>query len=157
MPYMEEFTQHHESDEHVEKQPVKDNEEDRDDHSSIGRLRGDQTRFTEYSFGKLETVALDVTGDVMFSGIAMGNPIDGGTVKIPANVSTVILQNTSPYTRLTLTMPLLPPYGKVISIVSTVNVASVTFANATFGTTAPSKLDASEPVRFIFAGSWFNI
>lgn len=119
-------------------------------------LLGDSTRFVEYSFGSVQTGSLQVQGELLLSGVAMGNPLDGATVKIPSNVTTVIIQNIYPYTQLTFTLPLQPGYGKILSIVSTVDVQNVQFANATFGTVKPTEMKASIPLRFIFAGSWFN-
>lgn len=119
--------------------------------------KGEQTRFADYSFGNLQTQDLEVSGDLLVSGIAFGSPLDGGTIQIPEKVSVVIIQNTAPYTQLSMTMPLLPKYGKVISIVSTVDVSNLSFTNGLFGTQQPTSMKASVPLRFIFAGSWFNI
>ena len=117
----------------------------------------DSTRFVDYKFGSLQTGDLTVTGEVIMSGIAMGNPVDGGTVRIPAKVSLVILQNTAAYTQLTITMPLQPDFGQTICLVSTVDVANVTFTSGAFGSTKPTELKANVALRFIFAGSWFMI
>jgi hypothetical protein len=119
--------------------------------------KGEQTRFSDYSFGNLQTQNLEVSGDLLISGIAFGNPLDGDTIQIPEKVSVVIIQNTAPYTRLSVTMPLLPKYGKVVSIVSTVDIGNLTFTNALFGSQQPTTMKASVPLRFIFAGSWFSI
>lgn len=143
--------------ESVEKNEGKYENHGGDGDNSIGILKGEATRFTDYSFGKVQTQELTVTGVVNFSGIAMGNPVDGGTVTIPPNVSIVILQNLYPYTQLIITMPLQPEYGQMITIVSTVNISNLTFTNATFGTTTPIAMVASVPIRLLFAGSWFNI
>ena len=67
----------------------------------------------------------------------MGNPVDGGTMKFPEKVSVIIIQNISPYTQLTIIMPVIPEYGKVISLVSTVDVANLTFINGLFGLLYP--------------------
>jgi hypothetical protein len=120
-------------------------------------LKGDATRFVDYSFGNVLTQGLTVSGELMLTGIAMGNPVEGGTVKIPNKVSVVIIQNLYPYTQLTFTMPVQPEYGRVISIVSTVDIANLSFINGSFTTKKPTSMSASVPLRFIFAGSWFNI
>lgn len=134
-----------------------DTEKSKSGNKSEQVYKGEQTRFADYSFGNLQTQNLEVSGDMMMSGIAMGNPVDGGTVKIPDKISTVIIQSIYPYTQLTITMPNLPVFGKTIRIVSTVDVTNLTLSNGTFGTVKPTSLKASVPVRFIFAGSWFNI
>jgi len=118
---------------------------------------GSSSRFVDYTFGRVEVNGLTVTGDFQLSGIAMGNPIDGGTVNIPPNVAIVIIQSTLPYTSLTFNMPSQPNYGKILSIVSTVDIATVAFTNALFGTAAVTTMKNSVPLRFVFAGSWFRI
>jgi hypothetical protein len=120
-------------------------------------LGRDHTRFVEYSFGNLQTHNIKVSGDVVISGIAMGNPSEGGTITIPGQISTLIIQNTAPYTSLTIVMPLLPEYGKLLTITSTVEVINANFIQGSFGTAKPTTIKASVPLRFIFAGSWFNI
>ena len=116
----------------------------------------DATRFVDYTFGSVETGSLTVTGNTMFAGIAMGNPADGGTVQIPQNITTVILQSIYPYTALTISMPMKPQYGQIVIIICTVNVTTLSLTNGTFGTTVPTSITAPKPLRFIFAGSWFN-
>lgn len=119
-------------------------------------LGGEQTRYTEYTFGKLQTQTLTVTGEVIMAGIATGSPIDGGKIKIPNNVSNVIIQSLYPYTALTIQMPQNPIWGKTVTVVSNRDVVTLMFENATFGTEMPTTMIASIPLRFIYAGQWFN-
>jgi len=133
------------------------NDAPRDAQNDDVLFKGDQSRFVDYTFGNVQTQNLEITGSVAMSAIAMGNPLDGGTVSIPSRCSVVILKNTANYTQLTVKMPLQPVYGQLLTIVSTVNVANITLAGSSFGTAAPASLVAGVPVRFIFAGQWFNI
>jgi hypothetical protein len=120
-------------------------------------LKSDQTRFVDYSFGNVQTQSLQFTGNLVANSIVTGSPVDGGTVTIPPRATIVILQNTQVYTQLTLVMPTKPDYGQILIIVSTVDVPNLTLSGATFGTHQPYSLTADVPLRFVFAGSWFNI
>lgn len=123
---------------------------------SVDTFKGDHTRFVDYSFGNVQTQNLKVAGSFTISGIAMGNPVDGGTLNIPKQCSIVVLQGAASYTQLTINMPLQPEYGQMLSIVSSVNVANLSL-NGAFGTPTPTLLSAGVPLRFIFVGTWFNI
>jgi hypothetical protein len=119
-------------------------------------LKSDQTRFVDYSFGKVTTDSLVVAGDLYLSGIAIGNPTDGGTLTIPANISFVIIQSLYPYTSLTITLPVQPVLGKILTIVSTVSVQAVTFtSDSQFSTAVPTSIAPAQSLKLIFAGTWF--
>lgn len=120
-------------------------------------FKGDQSRYVDHDFGNLKSLNLSVGGSLSLSSIAMGSPVDGGTVTIPRTAAVVILQSVSPYTLLTLVLPKQPDYGQTLSMVSTVDVANVKFSGGTFGTKTPLSMTASSPLRFIFAGTWFAI
>ena len=118
--------------------------------------KGDQKRFVDYAFGNVQTQNLEINGNVVLNNILVGNPVDGGTINIPTTSCVVILQNTAEYTQLTLKMPLEPSYGQTLTIVSTVNVLNLSL-DGTFGTTKPIEIRKDIPLRFIYAGLWFNI
>lgn len=133
------------------------NDKENNENSSSSLLKGDQSRYVDYAFGNVKLQSLEVAGNLVLNSIAMGNPIDGGTVIIPTNSTIVLIQNTVPYTQLTMKMPLQPRYGQTLTITSTVDIPNLSLTGATFGTKEPIAMIENVPLRFVFAGSWFNI
>lgn len=123
---------------------------------NIIALKGENSRFIDYSFGNVNTQALTINGSLNLTGIAVGNPVDGGTVNIPTSCSIVILQSTEEYTQLSLRMPLNPAYGQTLTIISIVDILNLSLEGTVFGTTKPIKIIADKPLKFIFAGKWYN-
>lgn len=120
------------------------------------KLLGDShSRFVDYAFGNVITQNLEITQNLIISGITTGTPLDGATVTIPPNISVVIIQNTLPYTQLTFVMPLKPQYGQILTIVCNVAILNFSLVGSTFGTVVPTNLAAGRPYRIIYAGSWF--
>jgi len=119
--------------------------------------KNDHSRFVDYSFGNVKTQSLEIAGNFIINSIAMGNPVDGATITIPSNSCIVIIQNTTDYTQLNMKMPLKPEYGQTLTLISTVDIPNLTLLDATFGTKEPTFMIKDVPLRFVFAGSWFNI
>lgn len=117
----------------------------------------DQKRFVDVEYGNAKVQKLSVGSAICITGIAMASPSDGGVLQIPSTTPVVIIQGLQDYQYLTLKMPLQPEYGQLLTIVSTVNVLNLTLSDSIFATTQPTSLTASQPVRFLFAGSWFAI
>ncbi len=119
-------------------------------------LKSDHSRFVDYAFGNVKLQSLEVAGNLCISGIALGSPIDGGTVTIPTKCAVVILQSTDLFTQLTMVMPLKPEYGQTLTIISIVDIPNLSLTGGTFATGAPTDMLAGVPLKFIFAGQWFN-
>ena len=119
--------------------------------------KGDHSRFVDYSFGNVKTQSIEISGNFVINSIAVGNPVDGGTITIPTKVAVVIIQSTTYYTQISIKMPLKPEYGQTLTIVSTVDIPNLSLIEGSFGTKKPTAIVSDIPLRFIFAGQWFNI
>ena len=119
-------------------------------------LKSDHRRFVDYSFGNVTTQSLNVGGNFCLSGVALGSPVDGGTVTIPTRCAVVVIQNTTVYTQLSMIMPLEPEYGQTLTIISTVDIPNLSLTGGSFGATTPTSITAGVPLKFIFVGQWFN-
>lgn len=119
-------------------------------------FKGDNSRFVDYSFGNVSTQSLDVNGSFSLSGVALGKPVDGGTVTVPTRCSVVLLQSDTPYTQLTVKMPIEPTYGQVLTIITTVDIPNLDLTGADFGTVKPIGMLGSVPLKFIYIDDkWF--
>lgn len=138
------------------KKQNENNEKKQEEKSGPGLLKGDLSRFVDYSFGNVKTQTIEIEGNLIMSGIAIGSPIDGGTVNIPTQCSVVLIQNTSPYTQLTMNMPLEPTFGQVLMLISTVSIPNLALEGSTFGSVAPNSLSTTTPIRLLYVGSWYS-
>lgn len=114
-----------------------------------------QQHFLDYQFGTVITNTLTINDSLIINSIMTANPVEGGTVIIPNYATVVYISNTAPYISVTFHLPSNPKIGKVLSIVTNVDISNVFFTNGNFGTTVPVYILNSQPYRIIFAGTFW--
>lgn len=119
-------------------------------------LKGDQTRFLDYTFANVQCQNINITNNLIISSIASVSPVEGAVVSIPSGISYLIIQNTTFYTDLTLKLPFKPIYGQLLTIISTIDIINLQFTGGTISTQIPNSITNSIPLKFIFAGTWFS-
>ena len=113
----------------------------------------DYQRYLDFAASSVITNDLEVNKNLLLTSILTVNPTEGGTIVIPDYSTVIYVTNTASYITLTFQLPSNPSIGKVLSIVSQVDITNVFYTNATFGVTIPIYLTNSTPVRLIYTGS----
>jgi hypothetical protein len=114
---------------------------------------GDYKRYLDFQFGSISADVCNVTEQFVISSIFTVTPVTGGTIVIPDYSTVIFITNTVPYLSITIKFPSEPIVGKIISIVSNVDISNIFYTNVSFGMVVPSSLASSTPIKFIYTGS----
>lgn len=113
----------------------------------------DYQRFLDFSASSVSTNDLEVKANLLLTSILTVNPTEGGTIVIPNHSTVIYVNNIASFVTLTFRLPSNPSKGKVLSIVSQVDISNVFYTNGDFGVTIPPFLANSTPLRLIFTGT----
>ena len=116
-------------------------------------LKGNISRFNNFDFGTVQSRIIDVSENLLLSGIVSVTPTEGGIVSLFHNATIVHINNLNPYIQLTFLLPQSPKLGQLLILTSNVNISSVIFNGngKTFGTPMPTSINSGSPIRMVFA------